>query len=96
MPRCQRGCRGFESHHLLSQQKGIALTSVETVLYRDIEGQLSEDTKAAVRHLRIITHYGDNITAGTICDALSDADEKKPAGEVSDAAFLYDSQFAVV
>ena len=68
----------------------------DTVLYKDVEKQLSEENRTAVRSLRIITQYGTNITAGTVAEVLKEEGNNKAANGVADAAFMYDSQYAGV
>lgn len=68
----------------------------DTVLYKDVEAQLSEENKAAVRNLRIVTRYGPNITAGTVAEVLKEEGKNKAANGVADASFMYDSQFGAL
>lgn len=68
----------------------------DTVLFRDIKEQLSNEAVIEIRRQRILSEYGDNITAGTVSAVLDEVMKPSLATEVRDAAFMYDSQFAGV
>lgn len=67
----------------------------DTVLFVDIKEQVSSDTITALRQQRVLSLFGDNITAGTVSDVLDEAMKPTLATEVRDAAFMYDSQFTL-
>jgi hypothetical protein len=75
----------------LSNWKGILMLVEDTVIFKDIEAQLSEYTMKEVRQLRILSKYGEYITAGTVADSLRDIGKGDAASEVIDAAFLYET-----